>query len=62
MFEQEYGTKIDAMYDIIVLNKEKTDLEIEELKKRVNTNEMRIIKNSLEIDSLKNSRKIKNKV
>ena len=59
VFEHEYGRKIDAMYDIIVLNKELTDLEIQELKKKEDINEMRIIKNSLEIDSIKKSKKFK---
>lgn len=59
-FEQEYGRKIDGIYDVVVLNKQITDEKINDLEKRVKTNEMRIIKNSLEIDSLK-SKKINSK-
>lgn len=59
-FEQEYGRKIDGIYDVVVLNKQITDEKINDLDKRVKTNEMRIIKNSLEIDSLK-SKKLNSK-
>ena len=61
VFEQDYGTKIDAMYDIIVLNKEITDEKIEELRKQNEINEFRTIKNAIEIDSLKKSKNSKSK-
>lgn len=53
VFEQEYGTKIDAMYDIIALNKETTDQKIEEIEKELKITDNRSIMNSSQIDSLK---------
>lgn len=60
VFEHEYGRKIDGLYDVLVLNKQITDNKIEELEQKVDTNDMRIIKNSLDITSL-NSRKVNSK-
>lgn len=61
VLEEEYGTKINAIYDVVVLNKEISDKKFEDLEKRISTNEMRIIQNALEIDSLKKSKKLKSK-
>lgn len=60
VFEHEYGRKIDGLYDVVVLNKQITDNKIDELEQKVDTNDMRIIKNSLDIKSL-NSRKVNSK-
>ena len=60
VFEHEYGRKIDGLYDVVVLNKQITDNKIEELEQKVDTNDMRIIKNSLDITSL-NSKKVNSK-
>ena len=60
VFEQDYGRKIDGLYDVLVLNKQITDSRINELEQKVDTNDMRIMKNSLDITSL-NSRKVNSK-
>ena len=60
VFEHDYGRKIDGLYDVIVLNKQITDNKIDELEQKVGANDMRIIKNSLDITSL-NSKKVNSK-
>lgn len=60
VFEHDYGRKIDGLYDVVVLNKQITDNKIDELEQKVGANDMRIIKNSLDITSL-NSKKVNSK-
>ena len=60
VFEHDYGQKIDGLYDVVVLNKQIADNKIEELEQKVGANDMRIIKNSLDITAL-NSKKVNSK-
>ena len=60
VFEHDYGRKIDGLYDVVVLNKQIADNKIDELEQKVEANDMRIIKNSLDITAL-NSKKVNSK-
>ncbi len=61
VFEHDYGRKIDGLYDVVVLNKQIADNKIDELEQKVKANDMRIIKNSLDITAL-NSKKLIQKI
>ena len=52
-FEQEYGKEIDAVYDIVVLNKQTADIKISELDKKIDRNDSRIMRDYMEIENLK---------
>lgn len=52
-FEQDYGKEIDAVYDIVVLNKQTTDIKISKLDEKIERNDSRIMRDYMEIESLK---------
>ena len=54
VFENDYGKKLDVIYDKVILNEELTKEKLTEIKKNVKKNEMRAFDNSVQISSIKN--------
>ena len=52
-FEQDYGKKIDAIYDKVILDKEMTDIQLKEIKEHIKQSDLRIFDNSVQINSIK---------